>query len=61
MQWGEGMWVYVRIELDRFNVVRHRAHDNGFLLFFSQVSAPGEDTATNGRRLLAELLTGKAR
>ena len=58
-QWG--MWAYVRIEPARFNVVRHRAHCNGFLLVFFQVSAPDEDTATHGRRLLAELLTGKAR
>ena len=55
------MWAYVRIEPARFNVVRHRAHCNGLLLFFSQVSAPGEDTATYGRRLLAALLTDQAR
>jgi hypothetical protein len=56
-QWGEGMWAYVEIVPARFNVVTYRALCNGLLLFFSQVSAPGEDTATHGRRLLAALLT----
>jgi len=59
--WGEGMWAYVRIAPARFNVVTHRALCNGLLLFFSQVSAPDEDTATHGRRLLAALLTDLAR
>ena len=56
-QWGEGMWAFVRIVPARFNVVIHRALCNGLLLFFSQVSAPVELTATHGRRLLAALLT----
>ena len=56
-QWGEGMWAYVRTVPARFNVVTHRALCNGLLLFFPQVSAPGEDRATRGRRLLAALLT----
>ena len=60
-QWGEGMLAYVSIEPAVFNFVRHRAHCNAGLLFFSQVSAPGEDTATRGRPLLAALLTDQAR
>ena len=44
-----------------FNFVRHRAYCNALLLFFSQVSAPGEDTETHGRLLLAALLTDRAR
>ena len=60
-QWDEGMWAYVRLVPARFNVVTHRALCNGLLLVFSQVSAPGEDTATHGRRLLAALLTDYAR
>ena len=60
-QWGEGMWAYVSIEPAVYNFVRHRAFCNAVLLFFSQVSAPSEDTATRGRRLLAALLTDQAR
>jgi len=59
-QWGEGMWAYVRIEPAGSNMVRHCAHCNAFYCF-SQVSAPGEDTGTHGRRLLAALLTDQAR
>jgi len=55
------MWACVILELAGFTVVRHRALCNGLLLFFSQVSAPGEDTATHGRRILAALLTHQAR
>ena len=52
---GEGMWACVRIEPARFNFVRHRALGNAQLLFL-QVSAPGEYTATHGRRHLAAAL-----
>ena len=55
------MWAYVSIEPAVFNFVRHRAHCNALLLFFSQVSAPGEDTATHGRKCLAALLSHQAR
>ena len=51
----------MRIEPAGFNFLRHRAHCNALLLFFYQVSAPGEDTATHGRRLLAALVTDQAR
>ena len=55
------MWAYVTIEHAVFYFVRHRAHCNALLLFFYQVSAPGEDTATHGPTRLAALLTGQAR
>ena len=55
------MWAYVRTEPAGFNFVKNRAHCNALLLFFSQVSAPGEDTAIHGRRLLAALLSDQTR
>jgi len=55
------MWACVRIEPAGSNVVRHCVYCNALLLLFSQVSAPGEDTETHGRRLLAAFLTDQAR
>ena len=56
------MWEYVRIEPAHSNVVRlDTVHSVTLFYCFSQVSAPGEDTATRGRRLLAALLTDQAR
>ena len=55
------MWTCVGIEPSGFNVISHCAYYNVFALFFSQVSAPYEDTETHGRRLLAALLTNQAR
>ena len=46
----------IRIEYIGFNVDNHRAYCKALLLFFSQVSAPDEDTETPGRQLLAALL-----
>ena len=55
------MWAYVRTDPAGFNFVKNRAHCNALLLFFSQVSAPGEDTAIHGRRPLAALLSDQTR
>ena len=54
------MWAYVRTEPAGFNFVK-TVHIVTLFLCFSQVSAPGEDTAIHGRRPLAALLSDQNR
>ena len=55
------MWAYVSIEPAFFYFVRHRAHCNALLLFFLRCLRPVKNTATHGRKRLAELVTDQAR